>query len=372
MCNFDRILYMRKTKIVATLGPATEKEETIVQLLKAGVNLFRFNMKYSPNSWHNDKIAKIRKNAVKLKINVGIIIDIPRNDFLIEIKDFDYIALSYLKSAKEVDELRKRVERRGINTKIIAKIENRQAMTDLSNIIRAADGLMVARGDLGRETPIEELAFLQKQIVDAARIAGKPVIVATEMLYSMTHHDKPTRAEATDVANAVFDGTDAVMLSEETAMGEFPVEAVKVMAKITSFCETTGELRSVDMRAKTLIDALTESAARMTSDRLDKPIKAVVTFTRGGTTTKMMARYRLAVPIIAISNDEKVLNQLCLSYSVIPFLKKFDDNQYKTEDPVFESLIQKGLLKSKDTIVVVHGDAWFGQGPANRLSIRTL
>jgi pyruvate kinase len=363
---------IRKTKIVATIGPATATDEIISELIKEGANLFRFNMKYSPNEWHNDKIAKIRKQAEKQKVSVGIIIDIPSNDFLIGINDFDYVALSYLKSAKDVVHLRERLKRRKINAKIIAKVENGMAMADLKNIILEADGLMVARGDLGRETPIEELAYLQKQIVDAARIAGKPVIVATEMLFSMTRNPTPTRAEATDVANAVFDGTDAVMLSEETALGQYPVEAVKVMAKITSFCETTGELRKIEIGAKTLIDALTQSAASMTSDALDKPIKAVVTFTRGGTTTKMMSRYRLRVPIIAISNDRKVLNQLCLSYGVIPYFKQFDSEAYATEDPIFDKLKSKGLFKEKDTIVVVHGDSWFGQGPANRLSIRTL
>lgn len=362
----------RRTKIVATIGPATETEEIISDLLSEGANMFRFNMKYSPNEWHNDKIAKIRKCAKKLGLRAGIIIDVPRSDFLIEIEDFDYVALSYLKSAKDIIELKNRLKRRKIETKIIAKIENGYAMAELNNIIEVADGLMVARGDLGRETPIEELAFFQKKIVDAARIAGKPVIVATEMLYSMTKNPTPTRAEATDVANAVFDGTDAVMLSEETALGNHPVEAVRVMAKIAKFCETTGELRNIDLGAKTLTDALTESAARMTKDNLDKPIKAVLTFTRGGTTTKMMSRYRLGVPIIAISNDKKVLNQLCLSYGVIPYYKDFLTEEYATEDPIFSDLKEKGLLHSKDTIVVVHGDSWFGLGPANRLSIRTV
>jgi pyruvate kinase len=362
----------RRTKIVATIGPATQDEKTISELLDAGANMFRFNMKYSPNKWHNDRITSIRKLAALKKINVGVIIDIPQNDFLIEINDFDFVALSYLKSAKDVVSLRKRLERKNINAKIIAKIENGKAMEDLANIIVEADGLMVARGDLGRETPIEELAYFQKRIVDAARIAGKPVIVATEMLYSMVKSPTPTRAEATDVANAVFDGTDAVMLSEETAMGEHPVEAVKVMAKIAKFCETTGELRSIKMQAKTLIDALTESAAKIAEDQLDKPIKAVITFTRGGRTTKMISRYRLDVPIIAMSDDKKVLNQLCLSYGAIPYYIKFENEHYTAKDPIFKKLISEGLLKQKDTVVVLHGDSWFGQGPANRLSINTL
>jgi len=363
---------MRKTKIVATIGPATQDKDILKELLINGVNIFRFNMKYSPNEWHNKRIEIIRKEATKLKINVGIMIDIPQKDFVIEINDFDFVALSYLKSAEEVVSLRERLKRKNISAKIIAKIENESAMKDLTNIVKSADGLMVARGDLGRETPIEELAFFQKKIVDAARINGKPVIVATEMLLSMTQNPSPTRAEATDVANAVFDGTDAIMLSEETALGKYPVEAVKVMAKIAGYCENAGELRQINMQAKTLIDALTESTARMTRDDLINPIEAVITFTRGGTTTKMMSRYRLSVPIIAISNDKKVINQLCLSFGVIAFYNKFDNEQYTIEDPIYEKLINTGLLKKKETVAVVHGDAWFGLGPANRLSIRVL
>ena len=363
---------IRKTKIVATIGPATENEKVIGNLLQSGVNMFRFNLKYSPKEWHNRRIAVVRKLAAKHKLNVGIIIDIPANDFGIEINDFDFVALSYLKKADDVERLKERLKRKRLDAKVIAKIENGDAVNNLNEIARSADGLMVARGDLGRETPIEELAYFQKKIVDIARMIGKPVIVATEMLLSMAENPTPTRAEATDVANAVFDGTDAVMLSEETAMGKFPVESVRVMAKIARFCETTGELRQINMQPKTLIDALTESAARMTRDVLDRPIKAVVTFTRGGTTTKMMTRYRLPVPIVAISNSQKVINQLCLSYGVIPYYKKFGGEAYTAEDPVFEMLIREGLLKSKDTIAVIHGDSWYGLGPANRLSIRTL
>ena len=309
---------MRRTKIVATLGPATESEEKIVGLLKAGVNLFRFNMKYSPANWHNQRIALIRKNAVKLNTRVGIMIDIPSNDFKIEIDDYDWVALSYLKSAKEVLKLKKRLA----NTKVIAKIENGEAMKNLIDIASVSDGLMVARGDLGRETPIEELALFQKKIIDMGRISGKPVIVATEMLYSMVKSITPTRAEATDVANAVFDGTDALMLSEETAIGDHPIEAVEVMSRIAAFCENSGELRLIDLKAKSLIDALTESAAKIVNDKLDQPIKTILVFTQSGASATMMSKYRLNVPVTAISKDEKVLNRLCLSYGINPTIQE--------------------------------------------------
>lgn len=363
---------MRRTKIVATIGPATTSEKTLLSLLRLGVNVFRFNLKYSPTEWHNQKIGLIRALSKKVKINVAIMIDIPSADFRIEIRDFDYVALSYLKTSKEVENLKGRLQKNKISAKVVAKIENGMAIKNLIPIINSADGIMVARGDLGREIPIEELAFFQKKIVDECRRGGKPVIVATEMLYSMINNPNPTRAEATDVANAVFDGTDAVMLSEETAVGKYPIEAVSIMGKILSFCENTGELRNVEIVAKTLTDAIAESAAKMTRDKLDKPIKAVVTFTRGGTTTRIMSRYRLAVPLIAICNDTQVLNQLCLSYGAIPYYKTFKNEVYTGEDPVFEELKNSNWLKKGDTIVIVHGDSWFGLGPANRLSVRTI
>lgn len=363
---------MRKTKIVATVGPATEKEEIIGKLMDAGANMFRFNMKYSPNEWHNKRIALIRRQAKKRKIFAGVMVDIPRNDFAIEIEDYDFIALSYLKSASDVVELKNRLKRKGMEDKVIAKIENMTAMDNLAEIIEAADGIMVARGDLGRETPIEELAFFQKKIIDAARVAGKPVIVATEMLYSMITKDSPTRAEATDVANAVFDGTDGIMLSEETAMGKYPVEAVKVMNKIASFCESTGELRKLDLPPRNLTDALTASAAWISKSIIDKPIKSLVVFSRAGTTVKLVSRYRLVAPIIAICNDQKTLNRLNLCFGVIPYFKMFDTEKYEREDKFFDELIAKNLLKKGDQVMIIHGDMWYGQGPANRLSIRTV
>jgi pyruvate kinase len=361
---------MRRTKIVATVGPASEKEEVIIDLLKAGVNVFRFNMKYGEDGWHNSRIKIIRENAEKLKLRVAILVDVPSKDFKNQIEDFDWLALSYLKGKEDVVTLKKRFAGKGI--KVMAKIENAKAIQNLESIAKEADGLMVARGDLGRETPIEELAFFQKEIVNRARSFGKPVIVATEMLYSMTESPTPTRAEATDVANAVFDGTDALMLSEETALGKHPVEAVKVMDKIARFCENSIKVSTEVIKASNLTDILTETATKMISPEINNPARSIIVFTRGGTSAILMSRHRPRTPIIAISNNERVLNSLCLSFGVLPFFKKFDTEKYTSEDPIFDQIKKRGLLKSKDIVVIIHGDSWFGLGPANRLSIRTL
>lgn len=363
---------MRRSKIIATLGPASESPEMIENLIKIGVNLFRFNLKYSPKEWHNQKISLVRKMSVQLKASVGIVVDIPRADFATEINDFDYIALSYLKNADEVINLRKRMVKNGIDRKIIAKIENSSAIDNLNKIVKVSDGIMVARGDLGIETPIKELGFFQKKIIDMCRQNSKPVIVATEMLLSMTHSKTPTRAEATDVANAVFDGTDALMLSEETAVGNYPLEAVKTMMEIAEYCENTDELRKPELIPTNLTESLIEAAAKITRESHQKPIKAIVVFTQSGDSAKIIARYRLGVPVIAVSDDENVLKSLCLSFGVWPFYKKFNLKEFKDEDPVFSEIKQAKLIKNNEAVLVIHGNNWLQSGSTNHLSFRVI
>jgi pyruvate kinase len=360
---------MKNSKIIATLGPATENINTIEQLIENGSNFFRFNRKYSPVEWHQREIGLIRKLAKKLGRRVGVIIDIPRFDYATDITDYDYLALSYLKTADEVVGLKERLKRKKMNPSVIAKIENGTAMENLEKIVAVSDAVMVARGDLGKETPIEELAFFQKKIIDVCRQQHRPVIVATQMLLSMTENLTPTRAEATDVSNAVFDGTDALMLSEETAIGNNPIEAVKTMTKIAKFCESTGELRKTEIIADTLAEKLilvTTEIVR-TSDKW--PIKAIIVFTKSGNTARILSSYRLSIPVIAISDDEDVLSRLSLSYGVIPFFKKFDQIKFEDEDPVFAEIKQRKLIKTNDNLIVVHGSNWLKSGSINNISM---
>lgn len=362
---------MRRTKIVATIGPSSEKEIVLKELIKSGVNVFRFNLKYGETSWHNSRIKTIRKLAKSLKTRVAILVDTPSRDTKIEIDDLDWLALSYLKDRDDIRTLRKKLRRDTV--RLMAKVENSTAMKNLESIAVEADGLMVARGDLGRETPIEELALFQKEIINVSRKQAKPVIVATEMLYSMTKNTIPTRAEATDVANAVFDGADALMLSEETAIGEHPIETVKMMDKITSFCENSKTFtKEVDYDKDDLTNILVETANRMTQVNSANPAKSITVFTRSGKTVRLISRHRPVVPIVAISNSEMVLNSLCLSFGVLPFFKKFETKTYTNQSEIFEEIVKTGLAKKNETTVVIHGDDWFGNIPANRLSIKLL
>lgn len=360
---------IRKSKIVATLGPATEKEATIRTLMSAGVNFFRFNRKYSPVEWHIRAIKTIRKLSTKMSQRVGIIIDIPRADFAQDIEDYDYIALSYLRNHREIIQLKARLSRNNKNNKVIAKIENEDAVNDLENIVRVADAIMVARGDLGKEVPIKELGFLQKKIVDCARVHYKPVIVATQMLLSMVDNKTPTRAEATDVANAVFDGTDALMLSEETSIGHNPVEAVKTMAEITKYCESTNELRKVTLEVDSLSETLLRAAAEIVESSRDWPINAIVVFTKSGDTARFLSSYRLKIPIIAISDDKQVLGQMALSYGIQPFYKNFNSDKFHDEGAVFKEMKAKNILKAGDSIMLIHGNNWLISGSINGMTI---
>jgi pyruvate kinase len=360
---------MRRSKIVATLGPATEKEETILNLIASGVNFFRFNRKYSPVEWHINAIKTIRKQSLKLSKRVGIIIDIPRADFAQDIEDYDYMALSYLKSHREVVDLKNRLARNKKCDRVIAKIENGYAMKDLENIVKAADAVMVARGDLGKEVPIKELAYLQKKIIDSCRQNHKPVIVATQMLLSMVDNKQPTRAEATDVANAVFDGTDALMLSEETSIGHNPVEAVKTMAEIAEYCEETNELRKIKIEVDNLSKTLLHAAAQIIDSPNNWPIKAIVVFTKSGYTSRFLSSYRLRVPIIAISDDQKVLAQMALSYGVIPYHKNYNAGKFLGEGQIFGELVTHGILKKSDEVLLIHGNNWLESGSINNITI---
>ena len=361
---------MRKTKIIATIGPATSEAKEIKKLIEAGVDFFRFNLKYSSIDWHNKKIATIRKLAKSLKKPTGIIVDVPRADFTVEIKDFDFVALSYLKTAQEVIDLRARLDKRGKSSRIIAKIENGTAMENVESIVKASDAVMVARGDLGREMPIKELGYFQKKIIDKCREFNKPVIVATEMLLSMTENVKPTRAEATDVSNAVFDGTDALMLSEETAIGKHPIEAVKTMSEIADFCETTGELRKINKNITNLTESLMDAATRLVKEDPNHEIKTIVVFTKTGNSARMVSRYRLEVPIIAISDDEENLRTMNLSFGVFPYLKEFKRIKFENEDPIFEELCKAKLIKKGEQVLLIHGNNWLLTGSTNQLSIR--
>jgi|GEM_PF-3028892 len=355
-----------RTKILATLGPATESEETIKSLYENGASIFRFNLKYNTQSWHKKIIEKARK------VGGGIVVDIPSNDFKLEFDDYDFIALSYLKNSSEVIDLKKRFERtKKRKIKVIAKIENRSAMKDLEAIIENSEGIMVARGDLAKDVDFPELAYLQKTIIDKCRRYQKPVIVATEMLMSMTESTTPTRAEATDVANAVFDGADCLMLSQETTLGKYPELTVDTMSKIITYSENTNELRVVEIPISNLGDKIIQAAVNIAKSESDK-FGAIVVFTKSGRTARAISAYRLKTPIIGITDSENVMAGMELSYGVVPYLMKIDKSKFDTDSELFKKMANDFGWKTGINLMMIHGNNWLESGSVNTLSIKRV
>ena len=231
----------------------------------------------------------------------------------------DFIALSFVRSAKDIDDVHRIMEEEGIKLPVIAKIEKPQAVANLAEIVETFDGIMVARGDLGVEMPIEEVPLVQKRCIELARANAKPVIVATQMLDSMISNSRPTRAESTDCANAVLDGADALMLSGETSVGAFAIEAVQTMARIIERTEEEMLDRIPPLRTapKTKGGAITKAASEV-GQIVDA--KFLITFTQSGDSARRMSRLRSAIPMIAITPEEHVFNQLSLSWGVEPMI----------------------------------------------------
>lgn len=273
----------------------------------------------------------------------------------------DAVGISFVGSAYDVLKARRFVEERNGKLFLIAKIERPDAVRNFDEILRAADGVMVARGDLGVEMPIEKLPILQKKLIYKANCAGKPVITATQMLESMTHEKLPTRAEVTDVANAILDGTDAVMLSEETAVGKYPIETVKMMAKIAKTTEAyrdskwaertvewkMSELRGTRQAKGTIKDAITRSIIEALNS-ID--IKYILTPTRTGQTARLIARFKPKQWVLAFVTDEWVKNTLMFSYGVYPF--RVEDT---SEEEILRVITGLGLVDEGDTVLLTKG-----------------
>jgi pyruvate kinase len=375
---------MARTRIVATLGPATASEDMIRALLDAGVDVFRLNFSHGTQDEHGQRIAAIRRvaegrpvaivqdlsgpklrldrpvrgqpgdvvplrlpasvrpgdpvlladglmqlevidagharvvvggdipagkgiNLPSSRLDVPALTDKDRTDLRFGVaQGVDFVALSFVRRAADLDEVR------ASGLPVIAKFEKAEAVENMEEIVRAADAVMVARGDLGVEIPIERVPVVQKELIAAANREGKPVITATQMLRSMVSSPLPTRAEATDVANAALDGTDAVMLSEETAIGSYPVEAVRVMDRILTEAERLLPARAGTRRgevAAMIADAACEMAARVGA-------RAIVVPTRSGFTARQVASHRPRVPIVALTPDEAVRRRLSLVWGV--------------------------------------------------------
>ena len=462
------------TKIVATIGPTSDTRSGIISLIKAGVNVFRFNMKHNTIDWHEERIALVKSIAAELHTPVGVLIDLQgpeirletpnkepiplkkgdrypvtssvipgvqsicvphaavfsvlkvgdafliddgfieativeanTNGFIIEMQEdaviknrkgvnlpgkhidlpslisddllkldmaaktkVDFVALSFTRTKEDVEILREEMKKRHVDALIIAKIESQPALDHLTEIITAADGIMVARGDLGIETPIERLAYEQKQMIIECRRQRKPVIVATQMLQSMCDNPRPTRAEATDVANAVFDFTDATMLSQESASGSFPEKSVSTMARILAWNEKHTIPSWVEPFEEKTTDTIVHAMLPMVMDTKKHTVDAIVVLTETGYTARCVASTRPGVPIIAVSDNEKTIETLTLSYGVIPVEMQFPlTGSITTTEDVVLNLKKMELIKEGSKIILIHGSTWKKPGLTNTVSL---
>jgi pyruvate kinase len=282
----------------------------------------------------------------------------------------DFIALSFVRSGDDVTRVREIMRDEGLMLPVIAKIEKPQAIDNLDDVIRAFDGFMVARGDLGVEMPLEEVPLLQKRIVDRARRNAKPVIVATQMLESMITSPRPTRAEASDVANAVLDGADAVMLSGETSVGEYPLEAVRTMERIIKNVEKHDSVVArIDWQPRTRGGVIAKAAAEV-AERVGA--QYLVAFTQSGDSARRLSRLRTHVPILAFTPEDKVRCQLAMTWGVETFKTEAVEHTDEMVRQVDEQLLKIGRVKEGELVVIIAGSPPGIAGSTNALRIHRM
>jgi pyruvate kinase len=312
-------------------------------------------------------------NVPGADLSVSSLTDKDKKDIEFGIKNkVDFIALSFVRKADDIRELRDILEKGGSSAQIIAKIETPQAVDNIDEIIDVADGIMVARGDLAIEIPAEDVPLTQKLIIHKCNSVGKPVITATQMLESMIKSPVPTRAEVSDVANAIIDGTDAVMLSEETTLGSFPVEAVKVMTKIALRLEKevyTKDTIAEYAESHGVTDVVSQAAVRVAHS---VGATLIVALTRKGHVPRMIARYRPAEPVLVLSDEEENLNRLMLTFGCYPMIVPTLKDIGEIMDIVRSATLDGGLVKKGDRVVIVAGMPMSASGETNTILVETV
>ncbi|MFN7894665.1 MAG: pyruvate kinase [Cyanobacteriota bacterium] len=451
---------MRRTKIVATIGPATESKQVLRQLIEAGATTFRLNFSHGDHEDHAERITAIREVAEELGVHIGILQDLQgpkirlgrfeagpislatgdaftltsrqvncnqaiatvtydklaeevhngcrillddgrvemvvvhvdqsdqslkcrvtvggvlsnnkgvnfpdvqlsiraltpkdRRDLAFGLQqDVDWVALSFVRNPSDMQEIRDLIRSHGCTTPVVAKIEKFEAIDSIDAILPLCDGVMVARGDLGVEMPAEEVPLLQKELIRKANSLGIPIITATQMLDSMASCPRPTRAEVSDVANAILDGTDAVMLSNETAVGDYPVEAVATMARIARRIERDYPRRILDGQMATTIPNAISQAVSSIARQLNAA--AILPLTKSGATARNVSKFRPSTPILAITSEESVARQLQLVWGVNPLLIPEQPSTASTFTLAMGVARQKGLLREGDLVVETAG-----------------
>ncbi len=287
----------------------------------------------------------------------------------------DYVALSFVRRAADVLELKRLIARAGRRTPVIAKLEKPEAIDHLDEIMKVSDAVMVARGDLGVELPPEDVPVIQKRVIERANALKVPVITATQMLESMTAHPRPTRAEASDVANAIFDGTDAVMLSAETATGRYPAEATRMMARIITAAESSPRYgwavrrRRVEDESLTVPESICESAAHM-AEMLN--LKAIAVFTQTGSSARLISKYRPRVPVYAFSPFPDITRRTALYWGVTPVLMERVQSTERMVEGAARRLRTMGVVRHGDCIAVIAGTPIAQRGTTNMLKVHRI
>jgi pyruvate kinase len=312
-------------------------------------------------------------NVPGANLSVKSLTDKDREDVLFGIKNnVDFVALSFVRRASDIKELRDLLDEAGSKAHIIAKIETPEALDCLDDILKEADGIMIARGDLAIEIPAEEVPLVQKTIIHKCNSVGKPVITATQMLESMIKNPVPTRAEVSDIANAIIDGTDAIMLSEETTLGDFPVESVKIMTKIANRVEKevyTRDIIAEYNESHGVTDVVSQSAVRASHN---VGASMIVALTRSGRTARMIARYRPAERVLALTDDKENANKLILTFGCYPMVVSTFSTVDEILDIVRKTTLDNELVKKGDKVVIVAGMPFGSSSETNFILVETL
>ncbi len=297
------------------------------------------------------------------------------NDLVFSLNhDVDWVSISFVRSAKDIEKVREVIEDYGSNIRLIAKIEKHEAIKNIDSIIGTSHGVMVARGDLGAEIPIEDVPKYQKMIINRCNQQGKPVIIATQMLESMVKNPRPTRAEANDVANAVYDGTSAVMLSAETAIGKYPAESVRIMSRIINSTESIINYKAKMMeKLKIGYKSVTDSIA-LASCEIAKNLDAaaIITSTQSGHTAREISKNHPSTPVVAVSPIQRVVNQLKLSWGVYPILSKRSKSIDEMIDNAVKLALENKFISKGDIVVITAGVLVDRPGTTNMLKVHIV
>jgi len=378
----------RHAKIVCTLGPASSSPEIVERILKGGMDIARFNLAYGTLEEHSRLISEVRLLSHKLGLPTGVLLDLPGLkrrtgdikavfsqdlDFALSQKA-DFVALSFISSAQHVVEVKELLKAMNADIPVIVKIERARALEESAAMFEVCEGIMVARGDLALEISIEKVPLAQKRLIKEANRRGKPVITATQMLESMVRSTTPTRAEAADVANAVLDGSDALMLSEETAIGSYPVEATEMMAKISLEAEAALPYEQL-LRERwedfpPEVDDATARAACQIAHQVQA--RAIVAFTTGGTTALRVSKYRPRQPILAVSPSETVVRRLSLAWGVLPVRKSESADLEEVFVLAREVALETSVATRGNLVVITAGLPLTVSGSTNLVKVHRL